>query len=123
MKSEIERKRLLTRSSRTILGEIPNNIQNKENVVANITKEKRPRLHETTYGRKLIHGPVCDDIPMEVESVDVPELGLPAGIKDIDVDDSSNPQLCSEYAKETFVYLKQLELRGAVKPGVPLRIR
>jgi len=115
-KSEIERKRL-TRSSRTILGEIPNNIQNKENVVANISKEKRPRLHETTYGRKLIHGPVCDDIPMEVESVDVPELGLPAGIKDIDVDDSSNPQLCSEYAKETFVYLQQLELRGAVKPN------
>merc|ERR1711872_841993 len=35
---------------------------------------------------------------------------------DIDIDDSSNPQLCSEYAKETFVYLKQLELRGAVKP-------
>jgi len=115
-KSEIERKRL-TRSSRTILGEIPNNIQNKENVVANISKEKRPRLHETTHGRKLIHGPVCDDIPMEVESVDVPELGLPAGIKDIDVDDSSNPQLCSEYAKETFVYLQQLELRGAVKPN------
>merc|ERR1712215_472190 len=23
---------------------------------------------------------------------------------------------CSEYAKETFVYLKQLELRGAIKP-------
>jgi len=117
-KSEIERKRL-TRSSRTILGEIPNNIQNKENVVANISKEKRPRIHEATYGRKLIHGPVCDDIPMEmeVESVDVPELGLPSGIKDIDVGDSSNPQLCSEYAKETFVYLQQLELRGAVKPN------
>jgi len=115
-KSEIERKRL-TRSSRTILGEIPNDIQNKENVVANISKEKRSRLHETTYGRKLIHGPICDDIPMEVESVDVPELGFPAGIKDIDVDDSSNPQLCSEYAKETYVYLQQLELRGAVKPN------
>ena len=53
---------------------------------------------------------------MEVESGDVPELGLPAGVKDIDVDDSPNPQLCSEYAKETFVYLQQLELRGAVKP-------
>merc|ERR1712098_1034296 len=52
----------------------------------------------------------------DVESVEVPDAILPAGVKDIDEDDGSNPQLCSEYAKETFVYLKQLELRGAIKP-------
>ena len=87
----------VTPSSRRILGEVPLNTQHKSNVVANISEGKKPRHSES-----------------EVESVDVSKIAIPAGIKDID--DSSNPQLCSEYAKETFVYLKQLELRGAVKP-------
>ena len=100
-KSRMETKRL---SSRRILGEIPSNIQHEKNVIAKISQEKKHRLSKTT------------EIPMEVESVDVPELGLPAGVKDIDADDSPSPLLCSEYAKETFVYLKKLELRGAVKP-------
>ena len=112
-KSRMETKRL---SSRSILGEIPSNIQHEKNVIAKISQGKKPRLSKTTDGRRLIHEIICKEIPMEVESVDVPELGLPAGVKDIDADDSPNPQLCSEYAKETFVYLQQLELRGAVKP-------
>merc|ERR1712158_290352 len=33
---------------------------------------------------------------------------------DIDADDHENPQLCAEYALETYAYLKQLEKRGAV---------
>ena len=108
--SKIDVKRV-ARSSRRILGEAPLNTQHKSNVVANISEGKKPQLSEST-GRS---GPVNDETPMEVESVDVSKIVLPAGIKDID--DSSNPQLCSEYAKETFVYLKQLELRGAVKPN------
>merc|ERR1712142_1060567 len=112
-KSQMETKR---RPSRKILGEIPYNSQHEKNVIVNISQGKKPRLSKTKDGRRLINGPICNDIPMEVESVDVPKLGLPAGVKDIDVDDSPNPQLCSEYAKETFVYLQQLELRGAVKP-------
>ena len=58
---------------------------------------------------------------MEVEDVTlvpivpVPEdRVLPPGVKDIDEDDGDNPQLCSEYAMETYVYLKQLEKRSAV---------
>merc|ERR1712000_797224 len=55
---------------------------------------------------------------MEVEEVvalHVPEVRvLPPGVKDIDEDDGDNPQLCAEYAMETYVYLKQLEARGAV---------
>ena len=112
-KSQMETKR---RPSRRILGEIPYNTQHEKNVIVNISQGKKPRLSKTTDGRRLIHENICNEIPMEVESGDVPELGLPAGVKDIDVDDSPNPQLCSEYAKETFVYLQQLELRGAVKP-------
>jgi len=111
-KSQMETKR---RPSRRILGEIPYNTQHEINVIASISQGKKPRLSKTINGRRLINEPI-NEIPMEVESGDVPELGLPAGVKDIDVDDSPNPQLCSEYAKETFVYLQQLELRGAVKP-------
>merc|ERR1711915_573270 len=95
-------------------GEIPCNTKQKSNVVANISEGKIPRLSKSA-GRRPTYGSVNDEMPMEVESVDVSKLVLPAGMKDIDVD-SSNSQLCSEYAKETFAYLQQLELRGAVKP-------
>ena len=40
---------------------------------------------------------------------------LPPGVKDVDAEDGDNPQLCSEYATETFVYLKQLEKRYTVR--------
>ena len=43
------------------------------------------------------------------------ERVLPPGVKDIDAEDDDNPQLCSEYATETFVYLKQLEKQYTVK--------
>jgi len=113
--TEMDVKRV-TRSSRRVLGEVPLNTQHKSSVVANISEGQKPRLNKSS-GRRPIYGPVNDETPMEVESVDDSKLVLPPGIKDIDVDDSSNPQLCSEYAKETFVYLQQLELRGAVKPN------
>merc|ERR1712240_438116 len=55
---------------------------------------------------------------MEVEEVvapHVPEVRvLPPGVKDIDEDDGDNPQLCAEYAMETYVYLKQLETRAFI---------
>lgn len=57
-----------------------------------------------------------EEVPMEVEQVEEPERRvLPFGVKDIDAEDSSNAQLCSEYALETFAYLKQLETRGSVR--------
>ena len=43
------------------------------------------------------------------------ERVLPPGVKDIDAEDGDNPQLCSEYVMETFVYLRQLEKRYAVR--------
>lgn len=32
-------------------------------------------------------------------------------IEDIDIADSDNPQLCAEYAKDIYVYMKDLEVR------------
>ncbi|XP_028679214.1 G2/mitotic-specific cyclin-B2 [Erpetoichthys calabaricus] len=37
-------------------------------------------------------------------------------IHDIDVDDAENPQLCSEYVKDIYQYLRQLELQQSVRP-------
>ncbi|CAL8320943.1 unnamed protein product [Lota lota] len=37
-------------------------------------------------------------------------------IKDVDADDYNNPMLCSEYVKEIYKYLQQLEVAQAVKP-------
>ena len=43
------------------------------------------------------------------------ERVLPPGVKDIDAEDGDNPQLCPEYATETFIYLKQLEKKYNVR--------
>ncbi|XP_010876173.1 G2/mitotic-specific cyclin-B1 [Esox lucius] len=37
-------------------------------------------------------------------------------IKDVDADDYDNPMLCSEYVKDIYKYLQQLEVDQAVKP-------
>ena len=104
------------RSSRRILGELTlntkNPICNKKTLVRSISKGKKPRLCKPAVRR--IDVPSEDNITSASVSNKSDELVLPAGV--IDIDDDSNPQLCSEYAKETFVYLKQLELRAAVKP-------
>jgi len=52
---------------------------------------------------------VLSVIPVSEERV------LPPGVKDIDEDDGDNPQLCSDYATETYVYLKQLEKHYTVR--------
>ncbi|XP_059402206.1 G2/mitotic-specific cyclin-B1 [Carassius carassius] len=37
-------------------------------------------------------------------------------IKDVDADDYDNPMLCSEYVKDIYLYLRQLEIEQAVRP-------
>jgi len=105
-------------SSRRVLGELAlntqNPIRNKKNVIRSISKGKKPRLCKAAVRRFDI--PSDDDVACETVSRKSDELILPAGVIDIDEDDSCNPQLCSEYAKETFVYLKQLEKRTVIKP-------
>jgi len=38
-------------------------------------------------------------------------------IKDVDADDYDNPMLCSEYVKDIYKYLQQLEVEQAVRPN------
>jgi len=117
----------MTRANRKVLGELPTQnlpmkTQNnaiavgKENVVDNMCKGEK-KVRQTKVAARRLNLVAQDEVPMEVEQIEeVVERILPAGVKDIDADDSSNPQLCSEYALETFAYLKQLEKRGEVKP-------
>jgi len=106
----------VTRASRKVLGEISvSNVVNKKPVVTegkeNVTKTRQKKV----AARRLPVRVVEKSLPMEVEEVVAPQVRvLPPGVKDIDEDDGDNPQLCAEYAMETYVYLKQLEARGSV---------
>merc|ERR1712236_14327 len=113
----------LTRASRKVLGELPlvkpgqnqklikSTVLGKVNVVDNATNGLK--IRQTRVAARRLNVP--KEVPMEVEEVEEEKQVFPAGVKDIDAEDASNPQLCSEYALETYVYLKQLEKRGAVK--------
>uniref|UniRef100_A0A8C9G324 Cyclin B2 n=1 Tax=Pavo cristatus TaxID=9049 RepID=A0A8C9G324_PAVCR len=61
--------------------------------------------------------PVPMDVSMQEEDLcqafsDV----LLHNVEDIDADDSGNPQLCSDYVKDIYLYLRQLELQQSVRP-------
>jgi len=112
----VEGKRI-TRASRKALADITSkniNLADKENVQAKIGKKTTRQTK--VAARRLPFKIFQAEAPMEVEEVVVaPVPVLPAGVKDIDAEDHENPQLCSEYALETYAYLKQLEKRGAVR--------
>jgi len=114
----------LTRASRKVLGELqvpqqkPVNtvlISGKENVVDNLCNGQKKVRPTRVAARRL--NSLEQEIPKEVKQhAKEPEKRiLPVGVNDIDAEDTFNPQLCSEYALETFAYLKQLEKRGDVK--------
>jgi len=124
--------RRVTRASRKVLGEISGgNIpraavggKRKSNVVGNLRlgQKKASCQTKTKVGVKRTVKVVTKDeeqqveeIPMEVEQFDAVSRRIPDGVTDIDAEDASNPQLCTEYAQEIYAYLRQLEKRGAVR--------
>merc|ERR1711875_46937 len=115
--------RRVTRASRKVLGEIPGkNLPQaskgcigKENVVDNLQKGQKKAPRPSKVAARRLNIVMGEQQPMEVEYVEeVPRI--PEGVKDIDAEDASNPQLCTEYALEIYAYLKQLEKRGSVRP-------
>jgi len=111
----VEGKRV-TRASRKALEDITSknvNLAGKENVQAKMGKKTISTRQTKVAARRLPFKIFQAEAPMEVEEVTVTPV-LPPGVKDIDADDHENPQLCAEYALETYAYLKQLEKRGAV---------
>merc|ERR1712137_1446660 len=125
-KPTVDAKRV-TRATRKVLGDISSsNAVNKKPIV---TEEKEntalpkngTKLRQTKVAARRLASRSGKELPMEVEDVSVvpvipipEERVLPPGVKDIDEDDGDNPQLVSEYAMETYVYLKQLEKMRAV---------
>merc|ERR1712240_123026 len=117
----LESKRV-TRASRKVLGEIPvkNKSQvgckGKENVVDNLRGGQKKALRQPKVAVRRLNVLVDEQqgVPMEIEQDEV-VCRIPEGVKDIDAEDSSNPQLCTEYALEIYAYLKQLEKRGSVR--------
>uniref|UniRef100_G1N118 Cyclin B2 n=2 Tax=Meleagris gallopavo TaxID=9103 RepID=G1N118_MELGA len=73
-------------------------------------------VKDTTTASKVL-SPVPMDVSMQEEDLcqafsDV----LLHNVEDIDADDSENPQLCSDYVKDIYLYLRQLELQQSVRP-------
>jgi len=126
-KPTVDAKRV-TRATRKVLGDISSssNAVNKKPIVTegkeNAALPKNgTKLRQTKIAARRLACRSGKDLPMEVEDVSVvpvipipEERVLPPGVKDIDEDDGDNPQLVSEYAMETYVYLKQLEKKSAV---------
>merc|ERR1711970_336217 len=124
----LEGKRV-TRASRKVLGEIKGkNVpraavysKGKSNVVGNLRLRQKKAIGETqakmgvkTTMVKIVTKEEEEEVPMEVEQSDAVRR-IPDGVTDIDAEDASNPQLCTEYAQEIYAYLRQLEKRGAVR--------
>jgi len=126
----LEGKRV-TRASRKVLGEISGrNIpraavasKGKSNVVGSLRLNQKKASGQTKVGVKRTLKDVTKDteqqveeVPMEVEQSDVVvRKRVPDGVTDIDAEDASNPQLCTEYAQEIYAYLRQMEKRGVVR--------
>jgi len=61
--------------------------------------------------------PGVDSEKMEIDLISTvcESALLPPGVTDIDTKDLDNPQLCAEYATETYVYLRHLEAECGVR--------
>jgi len=118
--------RRITRATRKVLQEIPNDkaqkkpglltsIKGKENEIVN-TSSTGQSLRQTRVALRRLNSKIKEEVFMEVEN-DVVEdkQTVPLGVKDIDAEDSIDAHLCSEYALETYAYLKQIERRGKVR--------
>ncbi|NWV90193.1 CCNB2 protein, partial [Machaerirhynchus nigripectus] len=72
---------------------------------------------ETDVPKVLSLSPVPMDVSMQEEDLcqafsDV----LLNNVEDIDAEDWENPQLCSDYVKDIYLYLRELELQQSVRP-------
>jgi len=97
------------KGGRRVLGDL----NGQRNVVQNLEKLK---IKEKVPVKSV---PV-EDVEMETDEPEIIEVvasgwKLPQGVEDIDTKDLGNPQLCAEYATETFAYLRELEGRCVVR--------
>ncbi|XP_069766356.1 G2/mitotic-specific cyclin-B2 isoform X2 [Narcine bancroftii] len=60
--------------------------------------------------------PTPMDVSMKEDDLCQAFSGTLLEVEDIDIDDGDNPQLCSQYVKDIYKYLRQLEIQQAIRP-------
>ncbi|NWI70377.1 CCNB2 protein, partial [Todus mexicanus] len=84
----------------------------------NVTvRPKPPTAVPKVGGNDAVQSPVPMDVSVQEDDLcqafsDV----LLNHVEDIDAEDWGNPQLCSDYVKDIYVYLRELELRQSIRP-------
>ncbi|XP_078386425.1 G2/mitotic-specific cyclin-B2 [Cetorhinus maximus] len=59
---------------------------------------------------------MTEDVSMKEEDLCQAFSGAILEVEDIDAQDRDNPQMCSQYIKDIYKYLRQLEMEQAIKP-------
>ncbi|XP_037389148.1 G2/mitotic-specific cyclin-B1 [Pygocentrus nattereri] len=82
---------------------------------------KQPKQSPEVEHEVQILSEPSSPVPMETSSCAPEDLcqafsDVLLNIKDVDADDYDNPMLCSEYVKDIYKYLRQLEADQAVRP-------
>ncbi|XP_030044566.1 G2/mitotic-specific cyclin-B2 isoform X1 [Microcaecilia unicolor] len=110
---------------RAALGDIGNHVtvrgtQAAKNIKASIEATKpvpkqtkviqKPKPELVTTLLPKVPSPAPMDVSMKEEELCQAFSGTLLNVEDIDVGDSSKPQLCSEYVKDIYVYLRNLEV-------------
>ncbi|KAM8871383.1 G2/mitotic-specific cyclin-B1 [Synchiropus picturatus] len=124
---------------RAALGEIGNVALNKDVPKKDAKKEvvKKPKATVAAPKAEKVEQPVtvpavpdvpdvqehASPTPMETSGCEPADLCqafsdvmLDTAIRDVDADDYDNPMLCSEYVKEIYKYMRQLEEEQSVRP-------
>nr|XP_046230738.1 G2/mitotic-specific cyclin-B1 isoform X2 [Scatophagus argus] len=123
---------------RAALGEIGNIAVNKEAQKKNVKTEATKKTRVPTKVEKVVEQPKNVPVPVEPEIPPEPASPTPmetsgcepadlcqafsdvilhTAIRDVDADDYDNPMLCSEYVKDIYKYLRQLEVEQNVRPA------
>ncbi|XP_031133390.1 G2/mitotic-specific cyclin-B1 [Sander lucioperca] len=129
---------------RAALGEIGNLAVNKEVTLQkkNVKTEPTKKIEPTKKTTKVIKAVVPQEkvVPVKPEPEVLPEPASPTpmetsgcapadlcqafsdvildtAVRDVDADDYDNPMLCSDYVKDIYKYLRQLEVEQNVRPA------
>ncbi|XP_075129436.1 G2/mitotic-specific cyclin-B2-like [Leptodactylus fuscus] len=90
--------------------------------VKTMTQEdsERNALHKAmwTVEPPLLQVPLKSDITMrDEEDLCSAFSEVLNNVEDIDAEDADNPQMCSDYTKDIYAYLKELEVKQCIRPN------
>ncbi|KAM4766508.1 G2/mitotic-specific cyclin-B2 isoform 1-T1 [Cyanocitta cristata] len=126
---------------RAVLEEIGNKVATRGTHISKKTECPKASIKPVKVPSKMTNGIVLPKAPPAVnqanKETDVPKVLSPVpmdvsmqeedlcqafsdvllnNVEDIDAEDWENPQLCSDYVKDIYLYLRELELQQSVRP-------